>query len=686
MGWLTMPKPKPHKTTLRKGCWFAVWCVLFALGSSAPEVLAQFPPQDPQKLSDINFAEGFGARGGRYTFAITDLPRSLNPLLAANDFASQQAAQLAGVTVFPSMLDGFFEEPIRLTDGIALFEIDDLTSPTRVIMRLRRGVKWSDGSPIDANDAAFTFAAYTDARYADLAGTEGLRVGGQWPGFERVDETSWAYTLPQAVNVGNYLVQLNRLTLLPQHAHQAAFDSGALATPEYWSSAFALAHPKQIVGAGPFRLFNGTADQEWVFERNPYYWKVDGRNVQLPYFNAVRMVLAANETEVLLRFLNGELDQITPRAADLPVLFSSNNGANVGLEVLPPAPNGTSNFLTFNQDIGLHMAAAGPVSNGDAYLDSLRQLFRQKLFRRAVSKAINRQRIVQDVFLGLANPIFQMAGLGAFDISGHPSLGRPPDPDYPTAFFSFSVEEANQMLDQLNLPLTAEGVRVFGDSYPAAGQRVSIELQTNQEDEDRVSTLALLKRDLEQVGLVVRTKALPFGSILQTLLAAQELSNGQPYADWQAVYLGIGGGGIDPTVALSPLVSSSPLHFYRYSDALDSAPLPSQTQMDLLWLKQADLPSTAQRDQVAGLPGWVYRSPPERFAQVKQLQLLLADQQDFIFTVAAKRLTAYYKNRLGNVVSNGYQSRNPQGSLLSFFEAGYRKDLVTVTTSESSSL
>src|SRR5690606_22361286 len=67
-----------------------------------------------------------------------------------------------------------------------------------------------------------------------------------------------------------------------------------------------------------------------VFERNPYYWKVDTAGNQLPYIDRVVSELVQDEEVRVLKVMNGEIDTVfrlagTPR--NLPVLLSN---ADVG--------------------------------------------------------------------------------------------------------------------------------------------------------------------------------------------------------------------------------------------------------------------------------------------------------------------------------------------------------------------
>ena len=635
-------------------------------------------PDNPFTVPEVNFPDGFGTQGGTYTFSTTSDPTFLNPFLATGDSASRDVTDLAGITVFPDPLDGFSGDPIRLTAGMAeSFVVDDFNNPSTITMKLRAGLQWSDGEPITADDAVFTWKARTDDRYVEAARSESLMIGDAFPTITKIDDLTFMYTLPGPVGIGAYLLQLS-FDLLPQHVHQAAFDNGDLATEGYWSPQFASENPTAIVGAGPFRLVSGTIGQAWTFERNPFYWKVDGSGTQLPYFDNVRLLVVENRDVELLKFLNGETDDFAPRPSDLPVLRQRADELGIKIDIAPPASNGTANFISYNQDIGLVIDGDGnAVSGGDPFKDSLRQLFRDKRFRLAISKGTDRQSIADNIFLGLASPIFQMSGLGRFDVSGRPGSGGTLDPDYPTANFEFDPAAANALLDELDLPIGPEGLRVFGDSYPAAGQKVSISLRTNVENNVRVDTITLLANDYTNLlKLEHVTDPVPFGAAVSDLLAFKS-TDGATFGEWEAFHIGIGGGSTDPTGAFTQATTNGFLHFYRYSDTLTDTPPDNQAQLDQLQAEQAGLPSESVAGDVGGLDGFLFGSTQERFDLVRQMQLLLAEDQNVIYTNSQQSLDTWYGNRLGNRSTGAYVDSTPDatGSILTFFERGYRVDL-----------
>ncbi len=639
---------------------------------------------NPFVLPEENFPDGFGVPGGSYTFCSTAIPNTFNPLLSNVDSNSKDFVELAGINA-ATPFGWLAGDPIQIMPAVLeMFEIDDTELPVTITMKLREGLRWSDGEQMDAEDAAFTFGVYTDPQLFNLDSGSGLSVNDQLPLFEMVDERTWRYLIPARINIGPFLLQLN-LPLLPQHVHQDAFDNRLLGSELYWNSLEASDDPLMVVGAGPFRLKQVILGQDWIFERNPFYWKFDANGTRLPYFDEIRLCVVDDRDLQLARFLNGETDDVNgpvsngrnggPRASDLPVIQTS-EGIGFSIDIRPsPDPNATANLVAFNQDLGLTVTGSNEViPNGDRYKNSLRQLFQQPLFRRAISKATNRQAIVENIFLGAASPIYQMSGLGPFDISGRRGSGGHLDADYPLNYFEFDPGEANALLDGMDLPIGSDGLRVFGESYPSAGEKVSITFTTNSDNNVRVETVTFLVneyRDLLQLEFV--PNPVPFTTLVSEILTFINTS-GAVFGSWEAVYFGISSQIVDPTLALSMATSNGFLHFFRYSDSLTPTQPDHQRMLDGLWVTQAQIPPEMRSGEVGGVEVIELASSEERFALIREMQLLLAEDQNVIYTTSASTVDAWNASRLGNRVTSVYLELHPYGSLLTFYERGFRID------------
>jgi peptide/nickel transport system substrate-binding protein len=124
-------------------------------------------------------------------------------------------------------------------------------------VRLRRGVRWSDGTPFSAADVVWTFNALTDPK-------TGSPYSGQYTFIKHVvalDPLTVRFELssPNATFVVN---ALQSQWIVPAHVFRGVPDAQIRTSP----------FGQNPIGTGPYRLVSWSHDQECVFAANPYWW------------------------------------------------------------------------------------------------------------------------------------------------------------------------------------------------------------------------------------------------------------------------------------------------------------------------------------------------------------------------------------------------------------------------------
>ena len=544
---------------------------------------------NPKVLSEDLFPDGFGVRGGTVVIDNVDNPRTFNPIIQFESSSDAVNAQLHA-----TLLEGGFGTPDALAEN---FEVSDDNLTIRLI--LREGLKFSDGQPLTADDVLFTL---NDVVFnPDVISRKTLwLINDQFPTVTAED----ARTIVVSTQVAAPLVTLINLTLqeiLPKHklaqfVHKLNPSVPAGTFNETWNIG---TPPSEIVGAGPFRMVSFVADQQVVLERNPFFWKVDPEGTQLPYLDQIILPVVSDDNVRLLRFINQETDIYGPVPEDLPVL-QQRSSEGIRLIVGTQASTLGDNFFAFNQDVA------------DA---NLRQLFRDVRFRQAMSHALDRQTIIDIFRNGLAEPRF---GPG---MSAEFWFGVQDDAGFPRK--DLNLDKAQSLLDELDLPdANGDGIREFGASYPTPGQPVEFELIVPEGSRVLISEADFWAQDLETIGVRVQLNPISFNTLVG------RVSTSRP-ADYEAVRIGIGGGG-DPNLAADIYASKGPLHLYKFSDA-DDADVPEyQQQLDELFARQA------------------VTDGDERFEVVAQIQSLLAENVPLIWIANGVGLLSFREDRLGN--------------------------------------
>jgi peptide/nickel transport system substrate-binding protein len=210
-------------------------------------------------------------------------------------------------------------------------------------LKLRPGIKFSDGSPITPADVKWSLDRARNPK------------NGIW-GFTLVSLDS-----VEAQGADTVILHLKHPdpTLVPALATfnsailpQKQFEASPGATDEEKAKAFAE-HP---VGSGAFMFESWQRGTELVITRNPHYWQMGEDGKALPYLDKVRFPVIPDDATRILKLQAGEIDgaEFIPyaRVGELRndpnlnmILFPSTRVTLLGLNIRPTLKNGAKNIL-----------------------------------------------------------------------------------------------------------------------------------------------------------------------------------------------------------------------------------------------------------------------------------------------------------------------------------------------------
>ena len=178
-----------------------------------------------------------------------------------------------------------------------------------------------------------------------------------------------------------------------------------------------------------------------VFERNPYYWKVDGNGNQLPYID--RMTFEIYDTEIInMKAMNGEIGMQGRHLQFDNFPRFKTNSKNRGYSVRLWISSGGGSSLALN------LNHKDPI---------LREIFADRRFRIALSYAMDRQQLNEIAFFGIGQPC---------QISP-PAISPFYSEAYEKAYIEYHPEEANRLLDEMGLKTRNKaGIRLRPDGKP----------------------------------------------------------------------------------------------------------------------------------------------------------------------------------------------------------------------------
>jgi len=296
------------------------------------------------------------------------------------------------VGIFKTLSDSLFgfSRPLPHTLEFNLAESFEYSDGGRkAVVRIREGVKWSDGSPFTVDDILFWYEDMLfddEARAAPLFPSEWL-VGGEPVLMEKVDDHTLAVSADQpmgrikqafakdvAAFPKRYYKQFH-----PRYNPEATYREFRRITSEAW-----LACNPDAPRLTAWHPVSWSLGQRIVFERNPYYWKVDTAGNQLPYADQLTYVVMQNLKIIQLKFMNGELDLIGRYgAADMYATMVSQEPKSPYRVRLADSGRPWVMFL-----------------NWDSPDEALRSAFRDRRVRLALSLAVDRDEINDVLFHG----------------------------------------------------------------------------------------------------------------------------------------------------------------------------------------------------------------------------------------------------------------------------------------------
>ena len=365
-------------------------------------------------------------------------------------------------------------------------------------LRLRKGHKWSDGHPFTSED--FRYYWEDIANNPDLSPIgipQNFIVAGEPPLVEFIDETTVRYTWaspnpyflpglagsrPLAIFApAHYLKQFHA-----SHTDAATLDQMVEETGQRnWAALHTNKNRPyknnnvELPSLQPWVNTTEPPAQRFVFERNPYYHRVDQNGLQLPYLDRVLMNIVdgklvaakagAGETDLQARHL---------KFSDYTFLRESEERSDYSV------------FL-WETTKGSHISL---FPNLNAQDEVWRQVMRDVRFRRALSMAIDRGQLNEVLYYGLA----VAGGNSVHELS--PLFKE----KYRSAWCEQDITAANQLLDDMGLTQRdSSSIRLLPDGRPMV-----VVVETAGEDTEQVDVLELVHDDWLQIGVKLFTKPL----------------------------------------------------------------------------------------------------------------------------------------------------------------------------------
>lgn len=354
--------------------------------------------------------------------------------------------------------------------------------------------------------------------------------------------------------------------------------------------------PKLLPSMGQYYITEYSPSQRLVFTRNPNYWDKDSNGVSIPYPQEKIFQIVGDPNTSLLLFKQGKLESYSPQPENLSDIINAqgkdytvfNSDGAIGAQ-----------FWSFNQN---------PQNKNQPYYE----WFTKKEFRQAMSCLLNRDRIINQTYRGLASPKYN------FFPEPNPFYNKDIELKY-----RYDREKAIALLESAGFKQDSEGVMRDRKSNPVEFD-LSIAVSSNI-----TSDIAqIICDECKSVGIKINVRQTDFQKLVEQLTASY---------DWQSVIISLGSN-LFPTQGSNVWPSDGNLHLWY----------PLQKQPATEWEKRID---------------YLYNEGSYTIDKVKakelwdEYQTILLEQCPIIYLVCPKYFYAlnnrwdfsnfYYDNKAG---------------------------------------
>ena len=360
--------------------------------------------------------------------------------------------------------------------------------------------KWSDGQPLTANDAAFTFGTilkYGDGPAANLSG--GIT---HLTSAEATDDDTLVLTY--SAPVANVLSNLQQLSILPQHVWQQYAVGDGKALRQFPNEP---ADGQPLVSGGPFELAQYKKDEVAIFQTNPNYYGtkpvIDGWGLQ--YFSNDDSLVAALQNGQIQAAINVPVTAVDALKGNADLTVYNGPGITLRDFIINSSPEKTTNLELQDPKV-----------------------------RMAMEYAIDRDTIVKTAWLGYAEPGSTVVAPGTGDWHDSDIEGLP-----------FDIDKANELLDQAGYAKGPDGIRV-ASGHPMSYTVLFASDETGAGD----AAFRIIQNGFQQIGIQITQRKMDNDAVNSAILGDDNTYNTFDLAMWDWFPL------IDPDFILSVLTKA----------------------------------------------------------------------------------------------------------------------------------
>lgn len=309
---------------------------------------------------------------------------------------------------------------------------------TALTFKLRDGVQWSDGESLSSQDVVTTFNLNREV------------MGESYNEFvesvEARDDLTVEFTFNRPYAPGIY--EIGSMLIIPDHIWKDVEDPGT------WTN-------EDPVGTGPFTNISNFQTQSYDLLKNENYWQ-EGK----PKVDGVRMLGFSGNDALNLAAINGDVDWGVGFMQNIEDVYVSRDPEN--RQAWSPTVGSMIHF-------GLNTQV---------------EPFDDVVVRKAISKAIDRDQVVQIGMMGYTHPADCTGLSDAYEAWKSAAVVDACD------WTDLDVDGANKMLDDAGYAKGSDGIRVS-----PSGKKLSFDISVGAPSTDWVSVSQVISTNLKEIGI-----------------------------------------------------------------------------------------------------------------------------------------------------------------------------------------
>jgi len=356
---------------------------------------------------------------------------------------------------------------------------------------IREGHRWSDGEPFTTEDILFWYEDVVLNEELTPSVPAWFKTGGEVGTIEIIDDYTFKakFAKPHGMlalqmafvwgapvgleNPKHYMQQFH-----PKYADKDELDAmvkeaGLENWTQLWANKIDLRLNPDIPTLRAHKLT--TSEPPWIWERNPYYFKVDPEGNQLPYIDTLRAMAVEDKSMITMKAIAGELTYEARHVAfaDLPLYMDNREKGNYRVVKDPSVGNGAMIYPNLNV-----------VGN-----DKLKEILNDVRFRRAMNMAIDRDEMNELIYLSEYGDVRDL-----FDVVR--------DEEELFDFLVYDPDQAEALLDEMGMTKGTDGFRTYPDGSEFL---MKIDVMAGMMD-----PLNLMANYLNQIGLNVNAEEISY--------------------------------------------------------------------------------------------------------------------------------------------------------------------------------